>query len=235
MEARASHNMRPDLGLSALPGELQDHIIPYLHPSSAVALRQTNHHFNITASLERLEVKEVRNYLQDCVRRPHNSQNLACYFCLRLRPKTVFAQSPGRSTYRGFHSDRRHRCLDCAVREDALMPGNCIIMANNRDRMLFCIACLTLQGRFCKICRWCSGCAGKRRMTSYWRGEDGYQAFRVYNNCRNHAWNKSSTPELLTPARTKKLYIMQSLAVDNVQMMFGGGAIPETFDELEDI
>lgn len=72
-------------------------------------------------------------------------------------------------------------------------------------------------------------------MITYRKGEDGYQAVRVYNNCRDHVWNISPTPELVAPARTKKLYIMQSWAVENVQMMYGGGAIPESFDTLDDI
>ena len=77
--------------LTNLAGELQDLIITELHPSSAIALSQTNHHFHASVSLHRLPFSVVFDWFQDKEHMPSHT-NYACYTCLRLKPRSAFAK-----------------------------------------------------------------------------------------------------------------------------------------------
>ncbi len=78
-------------GLTNLAGELQDLIIINLHPSAAIALSQTNHHFHSCVSLHRLPFPVVFEYFQEKELLSIHSDDYACYTCLRLQPRSDFA------------------------------------------------------------------------------------------------------------------------------------------------
>ena len=234
--------MHSSVSLSNFPGELQDQIIINLHPSAAVALRQTNIHFHNAVSLSRLDTREVRLYLHERQTRPQNADKLACYTCLILKPKSEIMQHNSSYMHRQRGIYWHQRCLDCAIENFAIVPGNIVETSQvraksswSREKMVFCLACLTLQGHFCGTCRWCFDCTQKQRACTYRKGEFGYQMVPVFINCRAHSWYEFSAPELITPARTPRLWLMQSRAIKKFGLMHEGVAEPEWFDSLGEV
>ena len=103
--------------LTNLAGELQDLIITKLHPSSVIALSQTNHHFHDTVSLHRLPFSVVFDWLlhkeDKCCGR---YWNYACYTCLRLKPRSAFSKKQTRRRREKWGQDSyMRRCLDCGL------------------------------------------------------------------------------------------------------------------------
>ena len=103
--------------LTNLAGELQDLIITKLHPSSLIALSQTNHHFHDTVSLHRLPFPVVFAWL---LHKENNYwyryANYACYTCLRLKPQSAFGKKQTRWRRGKWGQDSyMRRCLDCGL------------------------------------------------------------------------------------------------------------------------
>lgn len=105
--------------LCNLAGELQDLIITNLHPSAAIALSQTNWHFNSCVNLHRLPSSAVLKYLQEKELLPTHSNDYACSTCLRLKPRSTFTTSQTRVSRgkSGQHACKRI-CFDCSCRND---------------------------------------------------------------------------------------------------------------------
>lgn len=113
------------MSLPHLPPELQNLIITNLHPSAAIALRQTNHHYHSTVSLHRLAPDIVRKFLDDLDGRPRsqiegalNCNWFACYRCLCMKPGILFE-------YFKVELGERHdrQCLGCDLKEGRGVPG----------------------------------------------------------------------------------------------------------------
>ena len=129
--------------LANLAGELQDLIITKLHPSSAIALRQTNHHFHASVNLHRLPFSVVFDWLQDKELMPSHN-NYACYTCLRLKPRSAFAKrqtTSGRGTF-GKASHTRI-CLDCALSTGKHYPGS--FLEIGKELQVLCMGCEILR------------------------------------------------------------------------------------------
>ena len=157
----AGKGSRIDEGASLLnlTGELQDLIITNLHPPAAIALRQTNRHFN--ACVHRPSRSDVIEYLQGEESLPIHWDDYACYTCLRLKPRSCFAIVQTRSPRgKGARGAEKRFCLDCGLKTHKLLPGQTLKIGSglSSGMIVYCGGCETLKGRFCTKCRWCDGC-----------------------------------------------------------------------------
>ncbi len=181
--------MASKVGLCDLPPELQDFIIPILHPSAAIALLQTCRWYHSEVSLRRLDYNQVRVYLHELELLPRNDNNYACFSCLRLKPITSFttAQVGAKNSRNGVSSTKRS-CLECDVQKGKIKPGRFLYIAKKRciettsanmcngcqamrpclksvesTLAVMCGGCLTIQTYFCDDCYWCMGCVMKAK------------------------------------------------------------------------
>lgn len=115
------------MSLPHLPPELQGLIITNLHPSAAIALRQTNHHYHSTVSLHRLAPGIVRKFLEDLDGRVRSQVDgavycrsiwYACYKCLCMKPGTLFEYF---EVSCGGRRDRQ--CLGCDLKQGRVITG----------------------------------------------------------------------------------------------------------------
>ena len=224
--------MRSNLGLSALPGELQEQIILNLHPSAAIALRQTNHYFQTIVSLHRFEVDQVWAFLKEKQEQPHNAKHLACYFCLCLKPRSLCLNSRYIALPQCYVAPPpdSQSCLDCAVKTGRVLPGNINDLANQKDKLLFCIACLNLQSHFCEKCRWCIQCAERRMVNTYRKDEMGYRVVPIFDRCWEHEWHHNDTSRSISLVKSDRLLRLQTQAVRNFETTNVG---PASFDSAE--
>lgn len=154
---------RPEL--CTLPTEIQHLIVLNLHPSAAIALKQTNRWFNTHVSIYRLDRAEVNKYLNWLENRRRNRNNYACFSCLRLKPQTAFTTTkPGsKSLKNGFYPFARF-CLDCGIRDAKVKPFTLLKMAGDESKpKVFCGSCSSVQRSFCGLCCCCTGCLAKLR------------------------------------------------------------------------
>ena len=214
--------------LPDLAGELQNLIIINLHPSAAIALSQTNHHFNSCANLHQLPSPMVFDYLQEKEILPAYWDNYACYNCLRLKPRSSFATKQTRSPRgKGGRDAYKRICLECGFRTGKHIPGQ--NMKIGTELQVYCGGCETLQRRFCSTCRWCESCIRKGTATvlrkGEWAGPNGEASEVVLRNtCQNHTWEG---PE---PVSGASLSIMQMRAMYEFEQDTGMIASPEWFD-----
>ena len=112
--------------LTNLASELQDLIITKLHPSSAIALSQTNRHFHDSVSLHRLPFSVVFDWLKHKeYKLCHRDKNYACYICLRLKPRSAFGKKQTRSRRQTFGDESyKRRCLDCGLNTGKINPDS---------------------------------------------------------------------------------------------------------------
>ena len=157
--------MGSNLNLYTLPTELQHHIVLNLHPSAAIALKQTNRYFHAHISLHRLDPFQVKQYVHEVELRPRHCEDYACFTCCRVRPKSAFtasqlgAKTSGNGTYSG-----RRFCLDCGVQSKKFEPGAILIIAGNESHpKIFCGSCSTIQSYFCGKCHWCAACIARTK------------------------------------------------------------------------
>ena len=161
--------------LCGLPTEIQHLIVLNLHPSAAIALRQTNRWFHQHICLHRLDQHEVSIFLSERERSPkfcHGPQpgqrggflGYACFSCLCIKPATCFTQSQvvghyakERGSERGQFSDQRY-CIDCGLQQKKFHPGQLLKMAGGAKPKAFCSACSGVQAYFCPKCRLCMAC-----------------------------------------------------------------------------
>lgn len=157
--------MGDSLTLYTLPTELQHHIVLNLHPSAALALKQTNRYFHTHIALYRLDPLEVKQYLHEVELRPRNRDNYACFKCLRVRPMTAFTitQLGAKTGIDGVYSNGRF-CLDCGVENKKFKPGTALIIAGDESHpKVFCGSCSTVQPYFCGKCHWCAACIARTK------------------------------------------------------------------------
>lgn len=157
--------MDSNLNLYTLPTELQHHIVLKIHPSAAIALKQTNRYFHAHISLYRLNPLEVKQYLHEVELRPRHRENYACFTCLRVRPMTAFTVSQlGTKTSRNGAYTSGRFCLDCGVENKRFKPGSVLDIAGGEShRKVFCGSCLTVQSYFCSRCHWCAACIARTK------------------------------------------------------------------------
>ena len=233
--------MKEQIGLCSLPAELQDQVVLNLHPSAAIALRQTNRYYHANVSLHKLVRKEVRRYLGRRERHPGNEKYFSCELCLALKLDTILFKKEYHQTARfdiGYNGQNCRRiCLECAIKTKMTVPGNVVVMAKPRNtfemvtpssplsghKSIFCMACLTVKGEFCYFCRWCFDCVQKRFVNTYRQDDEGHGKSRILNRCWTHKWNSTSNPALIrsAPIRsvdTADLAITQELAVRHSDM-----------------
>ena len=148
--------------LYTLPTELQHHIALNLHPSAAIALKQTNRYFHTHISLRRLDLVKVKQYLHEVELRPRHREDYACFTCLRVRSMAKFTVTQlGTKTSR--NSSGRF-CLDCGIENKRFKPGTVLIIAGDESHpKVLCKSCLTVQSYFCGECHWCAACIAKTR------------------------------------------------------------------------
>lgn len=163
--------MGNNLDLYTLPTELQHHIVLNLHPSAAIALKQTNRYFHTHISLHRLNLITVKQYIHEVEIRPRHREGYACFTCLRVRPIIAFTVSQlGAKTSRdGTYSSERF-CLDCGVQSKKFKPGTVLNIAGDESHpKVFCGSCSTVQSYFCGKCHWCAACiAGTKAFKVSW-------------------------------------------------------------------
>lgn len=152
------------LDLYHLPTELQHQIVLHLHPSAAIALKQTNRYFYTHISLCRLDPLRVRQYLHEVELWPRHREHYACFVCLRVRPKTAFniTQLGAKTSKNGAYSSGRF-CLDCGVEKKRFKPGTVMTIAGEPHPKVFCGSCSTVQSYFCGKCCWCAACIAKTK------------------------------------------------------------------------
>ncbi len=144
------------VGLCDLPTELQHHIVLNLHPSAAVALRQTNRWFNTHISLHRLDRTAVHEYLHHLEYLPKRLHDFACFSCLSLKPDTAFPSTQ--------LSAKGRFCIDCGVKDAKFEPYTKFDIGwDGGCWKVFCGACSSVQPLFCTACCCCCGCLAKAR------------------------------------------------------------------------
>lgn len=183
--------------LCTLPTELQNLIVLNLHPSAAIALRQTNRWFHDNVSLHRLDREKVQLFLRDRELRPTNGKNYACFCCFRLKPEWAFTKSLVDSTHvrKPTYSYRRF-CLECGIREGKYRWGISMEMAGSKSRpKVYCGVCTSVQENFCSKCHCCNACIASM---GTWTGraarwsQSGWQAL-----CLDHFDNKLTFSKLI--------------------------------------
>ena len=154
-------------GLCSLPPELLDIILLNLHPAAAIALSQTSRWYHNHVSLHKLDLVEVRVYLQKMELRSQNAKRNACFSCLRLKPRTSFSRQRANSFVEHGWSLERF-CLDCGLKMGKFKPGSFVsIMGEIQSTSMWavlCSGCMSIQKHFCNDCHWCMGCITKMRM-----------------------------------------------------------------------
>jgi len=151
--------------LCTLPTEIQHLIVLNLHPSAAIALRQTNRWFHTHVSLHRLDRIAVQDYLHHLESQPKSQRHhqYSCFSCLCLKPHTAFTSielDVSRGWNRSYYSHRF--CLDCGVRDGKFKPFTVLYVGEDYSRpRVFCGACLCVQAYFCNSCHCCSGCLAR--------------------------------------------------------------------------
>lgn len=157
--------MGSNLNLYTLPTELQHHIVLNLHPSAAIALKQTNRYFHTHIALYRLDPLKVKQYLHEVELRPRHRDDYACFTCLRVRSMTAFTitQLGAKTSKNGAYSGGRF-CLDCGVENKRFKPGTVLIIAGDESHpRVLCDSCLTVQSYFCGKCHWCAACIARTK------------------------------------------------------------------------
>ena len=172
-------------------GELQDLIITKLHPSSAIALGQTNHHFHASVNLHRLPFYLVFDWLQDKEFMPGQT-DYACYTCLRLKPRSAFAKEQTKFK-RGTFGKASHSqiCLDCGLRTGKHCPGSILVIG--KELQVLCMGCKILRNQFCTLCRWCDSCIHRGYAIVLrkggWAGPNSKaRKVTMRNCCQKHVW-----------------------------------------------
>ena len=180
--------------LTTLAGELQDLIITNLHPSAAISLSQTSHHFHACVSLHRLPPSVVYDWFREKEKLSVNFDNYACHTCLRLKPRSAFAKRQTRPP-RGKLGQIGHTriCIDCGLTTGKHTPGS--VLFDGGEPRVLCIGCMTLRKRFCFSCHWCDSCISKGSATvlrkGCWAGPNGEASEVVLRNgCLAHMWER---------------------------------------------
>ena len=206
-------NERPSL--TNLAGELQDLIITKLHPSSAIALSQTNHHFHASVNLHRLPFSVVFDWFHDQELMPSHT-NCACYTCLRLKPRSAFAKRQTKSRRWTFvRASHTQICLDCGLSTGKHSPG--LFLEIGEELQVLCMGCGILRKRFCTLCRWCDSCIYKGYAIvlrkGEWAGPNGEASrFTMRNCCQKHVW-QGPTSEVSGSSSGSSLSMMQTFAM----------------------
>ena len=152
--------------LYTLPTELQHQIVLNLHPSAAIALKQTNRYFQTHISLCRLDRFKVKQYLHQVELRPRHRDNYACFTCLRVRPMTAFTASQlgAKTSSRNSAYSYGRFCLDCGIENKRFRPGSLLVIAGDQSHpRVFCGSCSTIQSYFCSNCHWCAACIARTK------------------------------------------------------------------------
>lgn len=152
------------VGLCDFPTELQHLVVLNLHPSAAIALRQTNRWFHTHISLHKLDRTAVQEYLHHLELQPKRRHDYACFFCLSLKPHTAFTSTQlAIDTVNGSYNSKRF-CLDCGLMNAKLKPFSKFTMGEDESwSKVFCGACSSVQPLFCPSCHCCSGCLARAR------------------------------------------------------------------------
>ena len=152
--------------LCTLPTELQHHIVLNLHPSAALALKQTNRYFQSHIFLYRLDRFKVNQYLHHVELRPRHRDSYACFTCLRVRPMTAFTASQlgSKTGSRNSAYSYGRFCLDCGIENKRFKPGSLIVLAGDQSHpRVLCSSCSIIQAYFCSKCHWCAACIARTR------------------------------------------------------------------------
>lgn len=159
------------MSLPHLPRELQDLIITNLHPTAAIALSKTSHHYQSIVSLHCLDPDTVRQFLYDLEQRSDNRapsdlrrRRLACYKCLRIKDDMQFSYLGNflRSLAEPDGKWDRRQCLECDVKTGRMKPGVVLTGWFTPYPVVTCSECFKGQVKFCRGCRSCSGCLEKK-------------------------------------------------------------------------
>lgn len=180
--------------LTNLAGELQNIIVANLNPSAVVALSQTSRHFHACVSLNRLPFIGVYNWLREREQVSTNSENYACYTCLRLKHRSAFAKAQTR-TPRGKsgYNARARICLDCGFSTGMHTQGS--MMDIGGELQVLCMGCETLHKQYCMSCRRCDSYISKGTAIvsrkGQWAGPNGEaREVVIRNSCSHHDWKK---------------------------------------------
>ena len=193
--------------LCDLPTEIQHLIVLNLHPSAAIALKQTNRWFHTHISLHRLDQREVFQFLSAHETLPKFSKNsqqgkrtsyvgYACFKCLSIRPAIKFTefQVTGRYAKRpnSLHPSyvEPRACIDCSLKRLTNHAGQALKMADGKTLNVFCPACKSMQAYFCHDCWFCRACIAKSK---WWAGKtrrygDHERYLGTLRPCENHHW-----------------------------------------------
>lgn len=160
-----SDNQITMVGFCDFPTELQHLIVLNLHPSAAVALRQTNRWFHTHISLHRLDRTAVQDYLHHLELLPKHQHDYACFSCLSLKPHTAFTTTqltPMDNICSSYNSKRF--CLDCGVKGAKFKAFSRLNIGEDELwSKVFCGACSSVQPLFCPRCHCCGGCLARMK------------------------------------------------------------------------
>lgn len=195
--------MSSDASFCGLPGELQDHIILFLHPTAMIALSKTSRHFHATAFLARLETHTIDEFLEE---RKHAILSLdddfkyLCCSCFKLKFHDKFTRSHLKDYYRrNVKKVNGRSCVDCMLAQGKISPGDVLNMGFWEK--VVCLVCLSLEDHFCTRCKWCYGCAQKTHngVRTYRKifgketpSHDADGMIQIWNTCVGHSWSEPS-------------------------------------------
>ena len=223
--------------LTNLAGELQDLIITELHPSSAVALSQTNHHFHASVNLHRLPFSVVFDWIREKELMPSHT-DYACYTCLRLKPGSAFATSQIKSR-RGKHGKAFHTrtCLDCGFSIGKHSPGSFLKIGD--EMQVLCMGCEIMRKRFCTLCQWCDSCIKKGSAIVLRKGQCAgpngeAREVTIRNCCRKHVW-EGPTSGVSYSNSGSSFSVIQACTMFEFEKDYGMVASSEWYDGPDDI
>lgn len=156
--------MEPKPTLSTIPGELQNQIVAYLEPLSALALRQVNQHFSQIVPRTAFSFRAYREFLHALETSSwHPSKDdYACFGCIRLGPKVDFIYRHTRDE-RGKRGRKwkHRRCIRCLERKRFLKPGSILSTEYGKRSQIICCGCSKIQREWCTRCTLCRTCTKK--------------------------------------------------------------------------
>ena len=120
-----------------IPAEIHCAIFERMAVQSLLALSQTNRLFNEICDPRHLRRSEFLSWLMRTEKQTNLGDYVACYYCLRMRPKIDFAVNQTRRKRRkGFCDAIKRFCIDCGFKDKMYCPGNKVRRRNTNLRTI---------------------------------------------------------------------------------------------------
>jgi hypothetical protein len=143
--------------LGVLPRELLHEITLQLDYPTRIALGQCNRYLMASASPQTCSTEEKRAFVRMAESFPQHATNLGCYRCLRVLPRSNFADKQIRkSRGKGNSQGCQRFCFSCALEASIYCPGSRV--TKDGIELWVCYRCRKPKAGWCARCRECAEC-----------------------------------------------------------------------------